>query len=337
MTVAERCRRTDCAGSIDDGYCDDCGLAPDAIGRSPTQINGTAAPGRAATARSAPSRGTMTVAQGRLGAGMVDIPPVPARDPATAVMTDPTVAEHRRFCARCDEPVGRSRDGQPGRTEGFCAACGAPFSFLASLAPGALVAGQYEVVGCLAHGGLGWIYLARDHFVSERWVVLKGLLDRSDEHAMAVALAERRFLAEVEHPNIVKIHNFVEHHGDGYIVMEYVDGVSLKQMLEDRRRDQRRPARSAAGRSRRSPSASRCCPALAHLHDLGLAFCDFKPDNVIQSRGSVKLIDLGGVYRMDDRDESGLRHGRVPGARRSPAPGRPSPPTCSPSAARSPC
>ncbi len=121
VTVAERCRRTDCAGSIEDGYCDDCGLAPDAIGRSPTQINGTAAPGRAATARSAPSRGTMTVAQGRLGAGMVDIPPVPARDPETAVMTDPTVAEHRRFCARCDEPVGRSRDGQPGRTEGFCA------------------------------------------------------------------------------------------------------------------------------------------------------------------------------------------------------------------------
>ena len=137
-----------------------------------------------------------------------------------------------RFCATCDQPVGRSRDGRPGRTEGFCRACGTPFSFLASLRPGDLVAGQYEIVGCLAHGGLGWIYLARDHFVSERWVVLKGLLNSQDEHAMAAALAERQFLAEVEHPNIVKIHNFVEHHGDGYIVMEFVDGVSLKDMLE---------------------------------------------------------------------------------------------------------
>jgi serine/threonine-protein kinase PknG len=37
-----------------------------------------------------------------------------------------------------------------------------------------LVAGQYEVLGCLAFGGLGWIYLARDRNVSDRWVVLKG-------------------------------------------------------------------------------------------------------------------------------------------------------------------
>ena len=230
---------------------------------------------------------------------MVDIPPIPARDPQTAVMPDPTVAEHRRFCSRCDEPVGRTRNGRPGRTEGFCRSCGTPFSFLASLTPGAMVGGQYEVVGCLAHGGLGWIYLARDHFVSERWVVLKGLLNNRDEDAMAAALAERRFLAEVEHPNIVKIHNFVEHHGDGYIVMEFVDGVSLKGMLESRRD-------ANGGRPDPLPveQAIAFClevlPALAHLHELGLVFCDFKPDNVIQSRGAVKLIDLGGVYRLDD-------------------------------------
>ena len=41
-------------------------------------------------------------------------------------------------------------------------------------------------------------------------------------------------------------------------------------------------------------------PALGHLHDLGLLFCDFKPDNVIDTGTSVKLIDLGGVYRMGD-------------------------------------
>ena len=42
-------------------------------------------------------------------------------------------------------------------------------------------------------------------------------------------------------------------------------------------------------------------PALGHLHELGLLYCDFKPDNVIQTASSLKLIDLGGVYRMDDR------------------------------------
>ena len=41
-------------------------------------------------------------------------------------------------------------------------------------------------------------------------------------------------------------------------------------------------------------------PAFGRLHDLGLLFCDFKPDNLIRTSGSVKLIDLGGVYRMDD-------------------------------------
>ena len=109
---------------------------PGAIGRSPTPGQRCGRTGRCTTrARREPAARRRSAA-GRLGAGMVDIPPVPARDPATAVMTDPTVAEHRRFCSRCDEPVGRSRDGQPGRTEGFCAACGTPFSFLASLAPG---------------------------------------------------------------------------------------------------------------------------------------------------------------------------------------------------------
>ncbi len=131
--------------------------------------------------------------------------------------------------------MGRGRDGSPGRAEGFCRNCGTPFSFIPKLAAGDLVAGQYEVAGCLAHGGLGWIYLARDRNVSDRWVVLKGLLDSNDQDAMVAALAERRFLAEVEHPNIVKIFNFVEHHGSGYIVMEYVGGASLKDVLSSRR------------------------------------------------------------------------------------------------------
>jgi serine/threonine-protein kinase PknG len=155
---------------------------------------------------------------------------------------------------------------------------------------------------------LGWIYLAKDRRVADRWVVLKGLLDSTDEDAMAAALAERRFLAEVEHPNIVKIFNFVEHQGSGYIVMEYVGGTSLKDLLADRRA-------ANGGEADPLPITQAIAyiveilPALGHLHREGLLFCDFKPDNVIQTRDSLKLIDLGGVYRMDD--ESSPVYGTV--------------------------
>jgi serine/threonine-protein kinase PknG len=147
---------------------------------------------------------------------------------------------------------------------------------------------------------MGWVYLAKDRNVSDRWVVLKGLLDAGDEGAMAAALAERRFLAEVEHPNIVKIFNFVEHDGSGYIVMEYVGGTSLKQILTGRRD-------ANGGRAEPLPVVQAIAyileilPAFAYLHGAGLLFCDFKLDNVIQTHHSLKLIDLGGVYRMDDR------------------------------------
>jgi serine/threonine-protein kinase PknG len=214
-------------------------------------------------------------------------------------MTDPAVPESRRFCSGCDEPVGRSRDGAPGRTEGFCRNCGTPFSFRPKLGPGEVVGGQYEVVGCLAHGGMGWVYLARDRNVSDRWIVLKGLLNTGDRDATAAALAERRFLAEVEHPNIVKIFNFVQHESSGYIVMEYVGGRSLKEILNARREasggepDPLPPHEAVA-------YVLEILPALGYLHDLGLLFCDFKVDNVIRTQHSLKLIDLGGVYRLDE-------------------------------------
>jgi serine/threonine-protein kinase PknG len=235
-----------------------------------------------------------------LGAGLVEIPPMPAVDPKDAVLDDPQVPERKRFCAQCAEPVGRSHGDVAGRTEGFCRKCAHPFSFKPKLVKGDLVAGQYEVVGCLAHGGLGWIYLARDLKVSF-YVVLKGLLNSGDADAMAAALSERRFLAEVEHPNIVKIHNFVEHDDEGYIVMEYVGGKSFRVILEDRRT-------ANGGVADPLPldwalaNMVDILPAIGHLHDQGLAFCDFKPDNVMQTQTALKLIDLGGVYRMGDAD-----------------------------------
>jgi serine/threonine-protein kinase PknG len=224
----------------------------------------------------------------------VDIPPVPHRDPATAVLAHPEVPESRRYCGSCEQPVGRGRDGRPGLTEGFCRNCGTRFSFSPKLMPGDLLVGQYEVLGCLAFGGLGWIYLAKDHNVSDRWVVLKGLLNTGDADAMAAAVAERQFLAQVEHPNIVRIYNFVQHDGAGYIVMEYVGGKSLKEVLQEARRSGGSiPVEYALA------YAIEVLPALGYLHDRGLVYCDFKPDNVIQTEEQLKLIDMGGVRAID--------------------------------------
>ncbi|MFE3764932.1 serine/threonine protein kinase, partial [Streptomyces sp. NPDC059104] len=255
---------------------------------------------------SAPSSG-----RSRLGAGLVTMPQVPRPDPSAAVLENPEVPERKRFCSRsdCGAPVGRARGDRPGRTEGFCTKCGHPYSFVPKLRAGDVVHGQYEVAGCLAHGGLGWVYLAVDRAVSNRWVVLKGLLDTGDQDAMEAAISERRFLAEIEHSNIVRIYNFVEHLDqrtgslDGYIVMEYVGGKSLKEIANERRRPD--------GRRDPLPVEQACAygiealEALGHLHSRNLLYCDFKVDNAIQQQDQLKLIDMGAVRRMDD-DESAI-------------------------------
>ncbi|WP_327390002.1 serine/threonine-protein kinase PknG [Streptomyces microflavus] len=248
--------------------------------------------------------------RGRLGVGLVQVPDVPRPDPRTAVMENPEVPERKRFCSRsdCGAPVGRSRGERPGRTEGFCTKCGHPYSFVPKLTGGDIVHGQYEVVGCLAHGGLGWVYLAVDRAVSDRWVVLKGLLDTGDQDAMAAAISERRFLAEIEHANIVRIYNFVEHLDqrtgslDGYIVMEYVGGKALKEIANERR--------TPAGKRDPLPVEQACAygiealEALGHLHSRNLLYCDFKVDNAIQTEDQLKLIDMGAVRRMDDTESA---------------------------------
>ena len=225
----------------------------------------------------------------RLGGGLVELPRVPEIDPLAALMVNPVVAESKRFCWSCGRPIGRSTDGHPGESEGFCPNCGSEFSFLPQLNPGDMVADQYEIKGCVAHGGLGWVYLAVDHNVNERPVVLKGLVHSGDAEAQAIAMAERQFLAEVGHPSIVKIFNFVEHpdsRGEpvGYIVMEYVGGTSLKPV-----RGQRLPVAEAIA------YILEILPALGYLHSIGLCYNDLKPENIMVTEEQLKLIDLGAV------------------------------------------
>lgn len=232
----------------------------------------------------------------QLGGGLVEIPRGRDIDPLEALMTNPVVPESKRFCWNCGKPVGRS-GAEKGASEGWCPACGSPYSFLPQLNPGDIVAGQYEVKGCIAHGGLGWVYLAVDHNVNDRPVVLKGLVHSGDAEAQAIAMAERQFLAEVVHPQIVQIFNFVEHtdrHGDpvGYIVMEYIGGQSLKRRLKQ-------------GKAEKPPVAEAIAylleilPALSYLHTIGLVYNDLKPENIMLTEEQLKLIDLGAVSRIN--------------------------------------
>jgi serine/threonine-protein kinase PknG len=229
----------------------------------------------------------------RLGGGLVEIPRVPELDPFAALMTNPVVAESKRFCWNCGKPVGRSTPHGKALSEGWCPYCGSAYSFLPQLGPKDMVADQYEIKGCVAHGGLGWVYLAVDHNVNERPVVLKGLVHSGDAEAQAIAMAERQFLAEVAHPSIVKIFNFVEHpdnHGNpvGYIVMEYVGGLSLKQTAGERL-----PVAEAIA------YMMEILPALGYLHSIGLCYNDLKPENIMLTEEQLKLIDLGAVSRIN--------------------------------------
>lgn len=301
------CKVPGCPGHIVDGYCDTCGAPAGTTsggtsGATTASKLATAALGSALIGTKATRSRAVTARVAHLGAGLTTIPPEIAVDPVSAILANPEVAEEKRFCPHCGAEVGRSNPDGPGRVEGYCPNCRKPYSFSPKLTPGDLVAGQYEVRGCLAHGGMGWIYLAQDKNVSDRWVVLKGLLNAGDESAMQSAIAEQRFLAQIQNPLIVEIYNFVTHDAGAYIVMEFVNGRSLKQILKDRMTENR-GVYNPLPPDQALAYILEILPAFSYLHERGLLYCDFKPDNIMHVGDSVKLIDMGGVRKIDD-DES---------------------------------
>ncbi len=324
------CTESGCGGTIaSDGYCNTCGLQPSqtptpaagssgspetattatatiAVPQSPTTSQRVTS-GKGASRRTRTTRSTSR--RDELGAGLVSIAATLAGDPAKAVMSEDRLAkalgeipEAERFCSSCQEPVGRGHGHEPGRVKGFCGNCRTRFDFVTNepkLVAGEMVGNQYRILGPIAHGGMGWIYLGQDTAVSDRWVVLKGLLNEDDEDAVASAVAEREFLARIDHGSIVNIYNFVKWKGAGYIVMEYVGGQSLTSKLKDRRAEN-------GGKPNPLPVTEALAyilgvlPALGYLHDSGFVYNDFKPANMMAVGDGVKLIDVGGVMRIDD-------------------------------------
>ena len=298
----DKCKRPGCSGTITDGFCEDCGKPPVGVttisatpassGRGSggdTFATGSAATGtgtrgagsgvRKHTSRS--SRGSSS-RRSTLGGGLVSLPPFPSQDPLKLVMEKAEVPERKRRCPKCDAKVTRTR--------GFCGQCGGEYNFEPSLNTGDVINGKFEIKGAIAFGGLGWIYLGWD-LVLNRWVVMKGLLNAKDEAAAAAAVAERQFLAAVKHPKIVGIYDFLKNGNEGYIVMEYVGGKCIGNIVKEKGV---LPVEEAI------TYILGILPAFSYLHANGMVYCDFKPDNFMMEGDDVKLIDMGGVRRIGD-------------------------------------
>jgi serine/threonine-protein kinase PknG len=282
------------------GYCDICGrkrvaAAPRTVAL-PTSL--LSAPASTTTIPMTTGKRTLDAEPGG-AAEFARLPPLEMPDPARALLTDPHYPENRQRCGNpvCHEPVGRAHDGQPALTAGFCGKCGLPFDFAPKLNPGDRLDDRYDIVGWLAHGGLGWVYLAKDTALGGVYVAVKGVINPFDAQARDLADVERDVLIRLEHQNIVRIGNFVHHpnprggRSDDYIVMDYVNGLTLRQMIQ----------RGAELTVTHVITYGRAIlAAMDYLHSEGLLYCDMKPDNVIHGVRGIKVVDLGAARVIDD-------------------------------------
>ena len=144
---------------------------------------------------------------------------------------------------------------------------------------------QLEILELIGQGGMGFVFKARQPKI-ERLVALK-ILPQS--LAADPAFAERftregRMLARLNHPNIVTLHDFGQAGGFFYLLMEFVDGVNLRQAMKVGRFT---PAQALA-------VVPKICEALQFAHDEGILHRDIKPENILlDSKGRVKIADFG--------------------------------------------
>ena len=223
------------------------------------------------------------------------------------------------LCPRCGTVL------LPGASGGVCPRCAADFlqgtetgvtgqpggrlftppapSELASKFP------QLEILELLGRGGMGAVYKARQKRL-DRLVALKILPPGiGDDPAFAERFTrEARALAKLQHPNIVTLYEFGEADGLFYFLMEFMDGVNLRQLLNTGRI---KPKEALA-------IVPQICDALQFAHDRGIVHRDIKPENVLLNKeGQVKIADFGVAKIM-----SGETTGAVSGSVSAPDPGR---------------
>jgi len=167
---------------------------------------------------------------------------------------------------------------------------------------GTLIAGRYEIREHIATGGMASVFKTWDHRV-ERIVAIKILraLEKNDQRAVERFRREARAAAALAHPNAVTIYDFVEELGQYFLVMEYIHGPTLKQLIGQKRQLQPKEAIEIA---------NQVCAVLQVAHARGFIHRDIKPQNIMLAwsggAGSlgdgawVKLTDFGIVRVAED-------------------------------------
>src|SRR5437588_84455 len=144
---------------------------------------------------------------------------------------------------------------------------------------------QLEILELLGQGGMGAVYKARQKKL-DRIVALKIMAPQvAADPAFAERFArEARALAKLNHPNIVAVHDYGQEGSFYYFIMEYVDGLNLRQLMEGK------PVAASVALQ----IVPQVCDALQYAHDEELVHRDIKPENIlIDKRGRVKIADFG--------------------------------------------
>ena len=165
-----------------------------------------------------------------------------------------------------------------------------------AITPGENV-GSYRIMEQLGSGGMATVFKAY-HAALDRYVALKILHPafKADPQFFERFKREARIVASLEHPNIIPVYDFSEHHGEPYLVMRYIEGDTLKPHMEGQ------PVPSEEILRLMRP----VCQALAYAHNQGVLHRDIKPSNImITNDGSVFLTDFG-LARMVQAGESTL-------------------------------
>lgn len=157
--------------------------------------------------------------------------------------------------------------------------------------------GRFAIRARLGAGGMGEVYRAEDTKL-KRSVALK----RMAPHLRTDAQYRQRFLKEAERassladPHIAAVHDILEENGETFLVMEYVEGATLRQRLKEN-----------MSVEQFLPVALQCAEALAAAHEKGILHHDIKPENVmLTSTGQVKILDFGVAKRLPTLQESGV-------------------------------
>ena len=178
---------------------------------------------------------------------------------------------------------------------------------------------RYDIEQVLGQGSAGIVYRVRDRETGER-LALKKLL-RVDSRSVQLLKHEFRSLADLHHPNLVKLYDLGRSHGAWFITMEYLRGSDLLTYLNTAHDSLTSQAPGVpANQNSATPSLVRLCGAfaqLAHgieaLHRAGMLHRDLKPRNVMVDDGRVVVLDFGLVREVGDTAATVTRDGTVAG------------------------